>query len=430
MSKLNLKSKAKIAGPDVYKNKEGFTCYKNSDGEELCLLKFPLALDGLKEDGTLVEDDKFFYFEGYASTWSKDLGDDIVMPGAFKQSLKQRKPKVLAFHDPDILAGFSLEEYEDEIGLRVKGRIPKDGGNTPMIVPYMGEGGLDSLSIGFRIGRDDDGEPLYDYINGIRYIKVCDLYEYSFVAFPMNPGAKVVLGATNIPPQYISNDLPDVAKPVLGGDDMDDAEKFYSLDVEDDTHVFPIVSCKKWSPAGAVQRLKEFTKSTETPSGDFAKCFAWVNEENLKDFNSYRIPVCDVVDDSIVVVKEAVAFAKEQITKSKSSEEVKTKLLTCLEPWVKVVELNEEVKCESIRDVEHALKSFGLSGKKAKAVISEVKRLSGRDDGGNVGGNNRDGVTEEQAEELKQALLGTKASGGDVSADDEQELVKALSGKK
>jgi len=434
--KLNLKSKARLAGPDLYKNKEGFTCYKNSDGEELCLLKFPLALDGLKEDGKLVEDEKFFYFEGYASTWSKDLGDDVINVGAFKDSLKQRKPKVLAFHDPDLLAGFSLEEYEDQIGLRVKGRIPKDGGNTPLIVPYMGEGGLDSLSIGFRIARDDEGEPLYDYINGVRYIKKVDLYEYSFVAFPMNPAAKVVLGASDIPPQFISSSIPDVDLPVLSGDDMEEGEKHYDFGEEKESVTnFPIVSSKNWSPAGAVQRIKEFTKSIDTPSKEYAKCFALVNEEDLKSFSSYRIPVCDIVDGSIVVVKESVAFAVSKIEASELKQETKTALLETLAPWVKAISDSEEnnLKFDSIRDVEHVLKKdFNFSGKKAKALISEVKRLSGRDDGGNGGGNTRDDITEKDVNELKEALLGKKVTGhkDNVSDDEVKDLIAALNFKK
>jgi len=180
-------------GPAIYKSKLGLPAYKNKDNEEIYLLKFPLTLDNLKQDGTLKEDENFYYFEGYASTWTLDLGDDIIQQGAFAESLKKRKPKVLAFHDPDIMAGFSDEEFEDDIGLKVKGRIPKNGGNTPLIVPYMGEGGIDSLSIGFRIARDEKGEPMMDFINGVRIIKKCELFEYSFVTFPMNPAAKVGL---------------------------------------------------------------------------------------------------------------------------------------------------------------------------------------------------------------------------------------------
>ncbi len=50
-----------------------------------------IALDGL--------------FEGYASLFNKeDLGHDIVLPGAFRDSLAERGPdgvKMLFQHDPD-----------------------------------------------------------------------------------------------------------------------------------------------------------------------------------------------------------------------------------------------------------------------------------------------------------------------------------------
>ena len=180
-------------GPTIYKSELGLPAYKNSDNQELYLLNFKFDLQDLKENGTLKEEGDFFLFDGYASTWTLDLGDDIIQQGAFTESLKKRKPKVLAFHDPDIIAGFSDEEFEDDIGLRVRGRIPKNGGNTDMIVPYMGPGGLESLSIGFRIARNDKNEPEMDFINGIRIIKKIELFEYSFVTFPMNPAAKVGL---------------------------------------------------------------------------------------------------------------------------------------------------------------------------------------------------------------------------------------------
>jgi len=202
-------------GPKIYKSELGLFAYKNEKNEELYIAHLPIKLDHIKQDVLLQEDDNSYFFEGYASTWTLDLGDDIIRPGAFLDSLKVRKPKVLAFHDPDLLAGFSMEEMEDEIGLRVKGRIPKDGANTPSIVPYMGEGGIDSLSIGFRIARDDDGELMMDFINGVRIIKKIELFEYSFVTFPMNPAAKVQLG-TSIPEQIIDGDVEDY---IIGGDE-------------------------------------------------------------------------------------------------------------------------------------------------------------------------------------------------------------------
>lgn len=220
---MHLKSfkELKAHGPKLYKSEFGLPAYKNKDGEEVYVLNIPVKLDNIKQETPLKEDEKNYYFEGYASTWTLDLGDDIIRPGAFKDSLKVRKPKVLAFHDPDILAGISMEEFEDEIGLRVRGSIPKDGGNTPFIVPYMGVGGIDSLSIGFRIARDEDGDLEMDFVNGVRIIKKIELYEYSFVTFPMNPAAKVGLGLDpEALPRLLGEDLP---LPVItGGDDEEE----------------------------------------------------------------------------------------------------------------------------------------------------------------------------------------------------------------
>ena len=49
---------------------------------------------------TKSEDEEFFRFEGYGSTFGNtDLGRDVVERGAFKASLEKRRPKLLPQRD-------------------------------------------------------------------------------------------------------------------------------------------------------------------------------------------------------------------------------------------------------------------------------------------------------------------------------------------
>jgi len=66
-------------------------------------------------------------FEGYASLFSEaDVGKDVVMPGAFRDSLKKRgaaQVRLLWQHDPAQPTGRGLSLAEDLRGLRVRGRL-------------------------------------------------------------------------------------------------------------------------------------------------------------------------------------------------------------------------------------------------------------------------------------------------------------------
>ena len=69
-------------------------------------------------------------FEGYASLFNReDLGHDVVLPGAFKQSLAARGAdgvQMLFQHDPAEPIGVWEELREDARGLYAKGRLLPD----------------------------------------------------------------------------------------------------------------------------------------------------------------------------------------------------------------------------------------------------------------------------------------------------------------
>ena len=131
---------------------------------------------------------KFLEFEGYLSTFhNEDLVGDVVLPGAFQESLLEKMPKLLWMHNWDEPIGIFIEAKEDDKGLFVKARMPLDDDFVRgRVAPQLKAGSIDSMSIGFyrKVTR-------YDEENNIRYLEKVDLIEGSLVTFPANPKAKI-----------------------------------------------------------------------------------------------------------------------------------------------------------------------------------------------------------------------------------------------
>ena len=129
-------------------------------------------------------------FSGYASVFNiRDLGNDIVMPGAFGASLRERGErgvKLLWQHDASQPVGSWLSLKEDIRGLKVHGRLNLKVAKAQEVASLMREGAVDGLSIGFRTQRANR-----DRKSGTRRLYQLDLWEISLVTFPMLPQARV-----------------------------------------------------------------------------------------------------------------------------------------------------------------------------------------------------------------------------------------------
>lgn len=128
--------------------------------------------------------------EGYASLFDRiDLGRDVVLPGAFENSL-QRRPardiRMLWQHDPSEPVGIWTEISEDRNGLRVRGRLSPDVQRARELAALIAQGAIDGLSIGFRAVR-----ARRDPHAKLRRIAEIDLWEISLVTFPLLPGARL-----------------------------------------------------------------------------------------------------------------------------------------------------------------------------------------------------------------------------------------------
>jgi HK97 family phage prohead protease len=131
-------------------------------------------------------------FEGYGSIFSiTDRGGDIVVPGAFAETLATQKaagrmPAMLWQHRQAEPIGVYTSMEEDAVGLKVKGQLALKTSRGAEAYELMKMGALSGMSIGYK-SRDDS----YDRVTGVRSLKKVDLVELSLVTFPMNDGSRV-----------------------------------------------------------------------------------------------------------------------------------------------------------------------------------------------------------------------------------------------
>lgn len=132
-------------------------------------------------------------FEGYGSVFGvRDLGYDIVMPGAFTKSLaawaaKGKLPPVLWQHNTEEPIGPHLEMREDEKGLYVRGRLLIDADPLAKRAhAHMKAGSVTGLSIGYVLKDYEWSRDKEAYL-----LKEIELWEVSVVTFAMNEEASV-----------------------------------------------------------------------------------------------------------------------------------------------------------------------------------------------------------------------------------------------
>lgn len=151
---------------------------------KLKYIERPFQVKSVEADGT---------FKGYASVFGElDSYRDIVMPGAFKKSLKVdfeakgRRVPMLWQHNSLSPIGIYTTIKEDEVGLYVEGECNMDVQQGRECHSLMKQGALSGLSIGYNtVGSEWDEKQL------VRKLIEVALWEISPVTFPAGDSARV-----------------------------------------------------------------------------------------------------------------------------------------------------------------------------------------------------------------------------------------------
>lgn len=142
------------------------------------------------EEKALNEGEDHWTITGYGSIFNNvDLGKDVVVPGAFSKSLRERGLPLLLFNHKmeDAPIGTVVDAKEDKRGLWFKAELPKDDSFVAgRIVPQLKKRGLRGTSIGYKCTDKETRKT-----DGARLLKQIDLYEISVVNLAMNPLATV-----------------------------------------------------------------------------------------------------------------------------------------------------------------------------------------------------------------------------------------------
>lgn len=126
-------------------------------------------------------------FSGYGSVFGVvDSYKEIVVPGAFTESLAAKKPSLLWQHRSGEPIGVYTTVKEDSVGLHVDGKLALKTARGAEAYELLKMGAVTGLSIGYQV-RDES----YDRVSGINTLKKLDLWEVSLVTFPANDAARV-----------------------------------------------------------------------------------------------------------------------------------------------------------------------------------------------------------------------------------------------
>ncbi len=129
-------------------------------------------------------------FAGYASVFHvRDDAGDIVLPGAFRNSLKRTGPRAVRMlwqHDISRPIGVWIDIREDSRGLFVRGQLALNSATGREVAELVKIGAVDGLSIGFRTIRASR-----DRLRKARLLHQVELWEISLVTFPMLRSARI-----------------------------------------------------------------------------------------------------------------------------------------------------------------------------------------------------------------------------------------------
>lgn len=133
-------------------------------------------------------------FTGYASMFNGlDSYGDIILPGAYAKTLKERRNPVLLLrgHNPSRIIGKPIKLIEDSKGLLLEGELAPGVQDANEVDALMRHGSISGLSIGYSVPAGGEVENA----DGTRTLKQIDLVEISVVGFPADDAARIDLSS-------------------------------------------------------------------------------------------------------------------------------------------------------------------------------------------------------------------------------------------
>ena len=333
------------------------------------------------------EDSQYVYLEGFASTFGNlDRDGDIIVKGAFANTLTVRKPKLLYQHDMKQPIGVIDTAFETDEGLVIKGRMPKDNTLVKDIYPLLMMGALGDFSIGFNVVNADITP------DGNRVITEVELWEVSIVTVPANPEARIMGVKSAVPYQ----NLPLADRGMA------------------------------WDSAAAIKRVKEFTKSTDKPSASYKKAFLWYDSANSENFTAYKLPIADVVNGRLQAVPRGIFAAAAALRGARGGVDIpasdKASIISNIEKYYKkigmdspfaksddsIISVDEAELVSTKKEFEQLLLDTGCFTRRACITLA-AKFNECQSDSGAIG--QSDSVSDEKA--LIEALNKLKKSLGE-----------------
>ena len=309
------------------------------------------------------EEDSIASFDAIASAAGVMTAHEIIFaPNAFKDAIlnlkKDKKNLTMLFNhnENEIIGGFPTDMISEKNGqLIMRGEINLQTQRGLEVYALIKQEVLTDLSVGIMIDPEKDISFNED-IDALQIDRVRELSETSIVFSGSNPAAKV----TN----------------------------FGTVSFQD----FPIADDNvEWNKSYAINRIKEFTKSYDSPSVNFKRAFLWLDGNKNSNFYSYKFPFVDVVDGKLKVIPKALfsvikALNSNMILNIPKSDvsSIKRNINRYLLKMGKKIEFleNKPINEFTIRDCESFLKSDGsLSDKESKQFLSIMKGSSRDADG-------------------------------------------------
>lgn len=147
-------------------------------------------------------------FEGLASVWGLDLGDDVMHKGAFKKTIKEWKdgddsiPLLNSHNHYDVLSAFGqlIDAKETDEGLWTKWEVI-DGEDGDRVLARLrpsartGKSAVSKMSIGYeptKFNFEENDDARFGQVRNLLEVR---LKEVSLVLFPMAPGARINVGS-------------------------------------------------------------------------------------------------------------------------------------------------------------------------------------------------------------------------------------------